>query len=162
MKVWDLNEGRCLRTLETWRLRHIHSVLAFTDRVIYGGYIRSGIWDLTACECIHQNAMHDGYITCIRLLPDGHVVSSCVSRIVIWDPTTGRTLQTLRGHSSRVSSVAILEDGRFVSSSRDCTLKIWHDYKRTFNKLLAEDIARRWGDCEDISKVISSFLFQAQ
>ena len=69
---------------------------------------------------------HSNRVSCVAVLPDGHVVSGsddCSLRL--WNPSDGRCLQTLKGHTGSVNCVAVLPDGCIVSGSTDGTIKIW-------------------------------------
>jgi hypothetical protein len=98
LRVWDLESGQTLRTLQghSW----INAVALTPDgrRVVSGG------------ESTKPTK-----------------VSSEDNTLRVWDLESGQTLRTLQGHTAGVNAVALTPDGRrVVSSSHDNTLRVWN------------------------------------
>ncbi|KAL7547534.1 hypothetical protein ACHAWF_010818 [Thalassiosira exigua] len=71
---------------------------------------------------------HDGYLSCVRFVDEGHVVtSSGDSSCIYWDAQSGDVVKTFNDHTGDVMSVCISPDNPnlFASGSVDTTAKIW-------------------------------------
>ena len=103
LRFWDLEDGRCLRTLNIGdqpALRHQR------DNKDRGGYINALV--LTHDQKYLLSAMHDGTIK-------------------VWNLEDGTCAKTFEGHTERVYALALTEDGkRLFSGSGDKTVKIWN------------------------------------
>jgi hypothetical protein len=130
LKVWDLETGCELRTLEG-HSGSVFGVAVSADgrRAVSASYDKTlKVWDLeTGCE-LHTLEGHSSLVNCVAVAADGQraVSASADHTLKVWDLETGQQLRTLRGHSKPVSGVAVSADGRrAVSSSMDNTLKLW-------------------------------------
>jgi len=128
LRVWELDTGRCVHTLQ----RHTRLVALSPDgrHIVSGGvdYDTLQVWELETGRCLHTLQGHTSSVNSVALSPDGrHIVSgSYDSTLRVWELGTGRCLHTLQGHAKVVTSVAVSPDGRhIVSSSRDHTLRVW-------------------------------------
>jgi hypothetical protein len=130
LKVWDLETGRALRTLEG----HSDSVsgVAVTPD---GKWAVSAswdntlqVWDLETGRALRTLEGHSDSVRGVAVTPDGKraVSASEDNTLKVWDLETGRALRTLAGHSDWVLGVAVTPDGkRAVSASSDKTLQVW-------------------------------------
>jgi WD40 repeat protein len=148
LKVWDVAEGRCRRSITVLGVPICLTVLP-DGRVLMGcSTPRAGhiiVCDVTT-NAIHylqgvslqQN--HTGGVNAVASLPNERAVSASDDRTLkVWnlagmirlDLSNGRSalkaqcLHTLRGHRSSVLCVAGLPRDRIVSGSRDKTLRVW-------------------------------------
>jgi WD40 repeat protein len=154
LKVWDLETGRALRTLEGHSdfVRGVavtpdgkRAVSASGSPVPFNGETLANddtlkVWDLDTpvwawpWRLIRGRALrtlegHSGGVNGVAVTPDGKraVSASDDETVKVWDLETGRELRTLEGHSRSVRSVAVTPDGkRAVSASVDKTLKVWN------------------------------------
>jgi tetratricopeptide (TPR) repeat protein len=130
IKVWALNSGQCLRTLEE-HSGPVNFVAVCPD----GRYVLSGsddstikLWAIDTGQCFRTLEGHTGYVNSVAVSPDGGYVlsGSSDSTIKVWDISTGQCLRILEGHSGRVNSVVVSPDGQYViSGSSDHSLIIW-------------------------------------
>lgn len=130
LKVWDLKDGKLLRTLRGHKgwVRAVaimpdgrHVISASRDHTLIVWDLRSGKRMLTLCG-------HTNDVMAVAVTPDGRraVSASWDHTLKIWDLNDGTELRTLRGHDGWVEAVTVTPDGRYiVSASRDCTLKVW-------------------------------------
>ena len=148
LKVWDLETGRALRTLEG-HSAEVYGVAVTADgkrAVSASGDGRSGyssavpypppdgkraelkVWDLETGRALHTLEGHSDGVYGVAVTPDGKraVSASGDQTLKVWDLETGGALRTLEGHSDSVCGVAVTPDGkRAVSASGDKTLKVW-------------------------------------
>jgi WD40 repeat protein len=132
LKVWDLQSGRELHTLEGHSgLLSVNGVAMSADgrRVVSASRDRTlKVWDLESGRELHTLEGHVDSVNGVALSHDGkRAVSASDDRTLkVWDLERGRELRTLAGHTDAVRHVALSEDGRrAVSASDDGTLKVW-------------------------------------
>jgi WD40 repeat protein len=130
LKVWDLETGRALRTLEG-HSDHVHGVAVTPDGKWAVSASRDNmlkLWDLETGRELRTLVGHSDRVWGVAVTPDGKraVSASWDGTLKLWDLATGRGLLTLVGHSGLVNCVAVTPGGeRAVSASHDGTLKVW-------------------------------------
>jgi len=130
LKVWDLESGRELRTLEG-HTRGVASVAITPDGRLTVSASDDGtlkVWNLESGRELRTLEGHTDLVSSVAIAPDGRraVSASWDNTLKVWDLESGRELHTLEGHSYTVFGVAIAPDGRrAVSASFDNTLKVW-------------------------------------
>jgi len=72
-------------------------------------------------------AQHEGYLSCVRFVDEGELITSSGDRsCILWDIESHREKQSFHGHDGDVMSVTVTDDGRqFVSGSCDGMSKLW-------------------------------------
>ena len=116
LRVWDLETGACLRTLEghaTW-VNERERQPRWPPRGLGQLMTRpcgSGTW--RAAVPAHPRRPRDG-VRSVSVSPDGRraVSGSDDKTLRVWDLETGQCLRTLEGHRDGVSSVSVSPDGR--------------------------------------------------
>ena len=130
VRVWDLESGRCLSTLEG-HSASVRSVAVSPDgrRAVSGSSDQTvRVWDPESGRCVSTLEGHTGWVRSVAVSPDGRraVSGSDDQTVRVWDLESGRCLSTLEGHSATVWSVAVSPDGRrAVSGSDDQTVRVW-------------------------------------
>ena len=130
IKIWDVNTGECLKTLEGHSL-FVNSVAYSPDgtKIISGSGDRTvKIWDANTGECLKTFEGHLDRVNSVVYSPDGTKIisGSWDETIKIWDANTGQCFKTMKGDSRGAYSVAYSPDGtKIISGSRDKTIKIW-------------------------------------
>ena len=83
-------------------------------------------------ELYNKTNGHSEWVTCVKHLPDGRVISGGMdNKLCLWGRSGSRCLD-LSGHSSSVSSVAVNDTGTHViSASYDKTIKVWNTKRGT-------------------------------
>ena len=132
LKVWDVESGRELRTLEG-HSGAVYGVAVTCGRAAGGLRVLETrtlkVWDV---ESGRELRTLDGHSSCGQWRGGDAGRASGRSRrlwdktLKVWDVESGRELRTLTGHSGSVLGVAVTPDGRrAVSASNDKTLKVW-------------------------------------
>jgi hypothetical protein len=130
LRLWDLEGGKCLHTLEG-HSGSIWSVSVTPDgrRAVSGGHDKTlRAWDLETGKCLRILEGHSSFVGSVSVTPDGlrAVSGSLDNTLRVWDLESGACLRTIEGHSSEVRSVSVTPDGlRAVSGSLDNTLRVW-------------------------------------
>ncbi len=129
IKVWDVNSGECLQTLEghisqVVSVSSSHDLTRFASR-LFDQIIK--IWDKTNGECLETIEGHNGpvYSLVFFLTSLGRLVLGSYDVIYkIWDINSGKGLQTLMGHIDWVLSLTFSHDStRSASATDDKTIK---------------------------------------
>jgi WD40 repeat protein len=132
VRVWDLNNGECLRELAVEREHPPYSVCLSADgRLVVTTWPgESGVllWN-TADNQVQElgGAQHDSVLTA-RFSPDGRFVftGNQDGTITVWDTGTGDHVNTLTGHRAGVWDIRLTPDGRHaLSGSSDGTIRLW-------------------------------------
>jgi hypothetical protein len=130
LRIWDLESGQTLRTLEGYG-NSVVAVAITSDgrRDLSGsddGTLR--LWNLENGQILCTLEGHTGgviavAVTCDRLRA---VSAATDGTLRLWDLETGQTLRALKGHGAWVNAIAVTPDGRrAVSVSNDLTLRLW-------------------------------------
>ena len=127
LRVWDVEQARCLSTLKGHRDRVWCVVALSRCRVASGSLDRTlRVWDCVNGTCLGVLQGHSREVRCVVSLKDDVLASSGDDRsIKVWDLTDYKCRRTLNGHGHFVTGLAVLADGRLASASHDRTLKIW-------------------------------------
>jgi hypothetical protein len=132
LKVWDLESGTKLHTLESRPSTRFQALVITPDgkRAVCNSDDNTlSVWDLEHGAEIHTLEGHDAMVTAVVITPDGrHVVSGSGDHMLkVWDMEHGTELRTLEGHSGGVTALAIIPGGRrVISGSYDGALKVWN------------------------------------
>jgi len=131
IKIWDVQTGECLKTLEGNNDVYIFSVTISSDNkfIVSGSGDKTiKIWDVQTGECLKILKGHKDWVSSVVISSDNKFIisGSYDKTIKIWDVQTRECLKTLEGHKDFIYSIAISSDNKFiVSGSGDKTIKIW-------------------------------------
>lgn len=127
LRVWDLDTGTTLRSLEGHNASVSAVVTLDGRRAVSGsedGTLR--VWDLEAGKTLRTLEGHNGAVLAVAVLDDYRAVSGSIDGTLrVWDLETGQTLRTLKGHNDWVTAVAVVDGRRAVSGSDDGVLRVW-------------------------------------
>ena len=109
LRVWDLNIGRCLRTLEG-HLKPVASVVAMSDGLGAVSASSDGtlrVWDVDSGRCLRTIEGHTSGIESVAVTADGWraVSASFDDTLRVWDLQNGRCIALLAAAVSVVTAV---------------------------------------------------------
>lgn len=146
IRVWDVAEGRTIRTLrgETGLGDHgrIYAMTLSPDGrwLAAGGYMATyngeneedvaaiRLYDFASGEIMGLLKGHHNVVVALAFSPNGkHLVSTDQNGVaILWNIDQQRAIHTLEGHQAGVYSVAFTADGeRVVTASDDGELRLW-------------------------------------
>ncbi|NIM15632.1 MAG: NACHT domain-containing protein [Candidatus Aminicenantes bacterium] len=130
VKVWDLESGHLIKTLEG----HVHYVLSVfispDNRWIASGSSDHTVklWDLENGHLITTFQGHKDWVNSVFISPDDRMIVSGSSdqTVKLWDLDSGQLIKTLEAHNHAVLSVFVSPNTRrIVSGGDDKTVKVW-------------------------------------
>jgi WD40 repeat protein len=130
LRLWDLDSGQTLHTLEG-HTRRVNAVALTPDgwRALSAsedGTLR--LWDLDNGQTLRTLEGHTRAVNAVALTSDGWraVSASGDGTLRLWDLDNGQTLREIKAHQSAAYAVAAIADGRrVVSGSAGGMLRVW-------------------------------------
>jgi WD40 repeat protein len=131
MKVWDVESGICLLTLEGHK-EFVNTVALTPDgrRAISASNDKTlKVWDLESGACLRTLEGHGYGVKVVAVTPDGRraLSASPYDTLKVWDLESGCCLKTLRSNHRQIDAVAVTPDSQLAifGSSYDKTLDIF-------------------------------------
>lgn len=86
LKVWDLQTGSCVQTLEFASTHGIWSVVELSDGRLVSASLDNTlkVWDLQTGLCVQTIEAHTGGVSSAIQLSDGRIVSSGNGVLKVW------------------------------------------------------------------------------
>ena len=141
VKIWDLETGELLRSLQGHRdwVNDVAFALGGTA-VLSGSKDRTlKLWNADTGDLVRTLEGHKGWVNSVAVSPDGKRAASVSDdkTVRIWDLETGEQLKSLTGHTDWAFAVAFAPDGNtVVSAGKDNTLRVWDVEAGTLAKTL--------------------------
>jgi eukaryotic-like serine/threonine-protein kinase len=135
IKVWNVQTGRLIRTLEQAHRGYACSVAFHPEGkhlVSVGEDKQVKVWDLTTgkkvfnCPCDGVHFYLTAHVAAFSPLDGRQLVAGCGGDVMVWDWTTGQHLHTFAGDGKNRISVAFSRDGRRLASGNWAgSVKLW-------------------------------------
>jgi WD40 repeat protein/energy-coupling factor transporter ATP-binding protein EcfA2 len=130
VKLWDLGEGKLLRTLEGHTEAVTCVALSADGRLVASGSEDHTVklWDANTGELRGTLANHTGTINGVQFTPDGRTLASASDdgTVKLWNVTVSPERMTLQGHERQALALAYSPDGKWVASAGgERTIRLW-------------------------------------
>jgi len=121
LRVWDVNSGECLRTLEG-HTEPVESVALTPDgnRVVSASDDDTlRVWDVNSGECLRTLEGHTEPVQSVALTPDGNlaVSASLDNTLRVWDLETGKMIAVYPLESNGYT-VAVTADNQIIACTQ--------------------------------------------
>lgn len=128
LKVWNVDNGQCIRSLEGHSDRVICVSIIDESKVVSGSWDGSlKVWNIDNGECVQTIRAHSHYIECLTVVNKSKILSGSWDKTLkVWNIHTGQCIQILQGHSGDIYCVQLIDSTKVVSGSLDRTLKLWN------------------------------------
>ncbi|NOX56118.1 MAG: protein kinase, partial [Planctomycetes bacterium] len=143
MKVWDLDSGRSIRTLNAHQAAVLAIAFSPDSRLLLSASDDTTVklWDVRSGACLRTLKGHACPVQAAAISPDGRFAMSGPGDPVgtraacngedtslrLWDLSTGRCLRHFEARESSVLCVDISPNARFaLSGGEDATLNLWN------------------------------------
>ena len=126
IKIWDLETGECLKTLED-HADWVTSILIHNSKLITCSSDKTiKIWNLDNYQCI-ETLNNYSSVSCLLSLSNDFLASGLGDcSINIWNLTEKNILKTIKAHTMWISFLTKTHDfTKLISCSDDKTIKIW-------------------------------------
>jgi WD40 repeat protein len=127
VKIWNLINGKCLKTIEAHK-RFITCSCLYQDfkLITSASDFLVKIWNLNDYKCI-QSFKFSQIVHSICVLSDKLIVFGFkTGNIIIWDIVSRKQVgNMINAHASRVACMKIYDKNKLISGSRDKDIKIW-------------------------------------
>ncbi|ORZ03260.1 WD40-repeat-containing domain protein [Syncephalastrum racemosum] len=141
MRIWDLEQGTCIRNFKAHDAPVIVMDIDPTSTLVATGGADSfvKVWDIDRGYCTHVFTGHHGVISAIKFLQVGQewylATGADDCEIRVWDLQTRKCIAHLKSHVSVIRGLDFSEDtNMLISGSRDKVVNVW-DWRN--GKLLA-------------------------
>lgn len=130
IKIWDVEQGKLLKTLEGHRGSVENIQITQNDKYIISSSFDKTlkIWELESGELLKTLIGHASYLQGFQLTSDNKKIISYAEdkTIKIWDIETGKLLNSIEGCNIFLNGFQLTKDEKkIISYSQDNTIKIW-------------------------------------
>jgi WD40 repeat protein len=127
VKIWDLEDGHCLKTLND----HQHIVNCIL--IIPGDKFISGsddetikIWDINSYECLNT-LNNESMVISFCLISNYKVAVGCGDGLInIWNLNNFEREKSFKAHDDWIPYLVFVNDSKLISCSQDEKIKIWN------------------------------------
>jgi WD40 repeat protein len=127
-RIWDVESGRCLTTLNGGDTNLVAVALSPDGTFVATGGPTLRLWNTESGRQLAVLEGHEGRVASLAFAPDGRVLASASWDLTIrlWDLASQRETRRLTAHTNRVTSIAFASDGhRLASGAMDGTARVW-------------------------------------
>ena len=125
IKIWDLETGECLKTLNDHK-HCVTSILIIPNNKFITGYVDGiiKIWDLNSFVCLNT-LRNTASVYALCQISDNQIAFGCHNgSITIFDLNSLANVKSIKAHQSHIRYLLSFDKTRLISSSED-EIKIW-------------------------------------
>ncbi|KAI8517772.1 NACHT domain- and WD repeat-containing protein 1 [Branchiostoma belcheri] len=130
LKVWNLETGRLVITMEEDHAHYRHRALLTTTRdsrrVVSPAGNVVNVWDIESGKLQFTLKGHEGAVSCLAVSLDNQYIITGAedNSIKMWSTETGELRNTFSPHTGHLTCLKVTQNGRIVSGSKDTTLSV--------------------------------------
>ncbi|XP_066285694.1 NACHT domain- and WD repeat-containing protein 1-like [Branchiostoma lanceolatum] len=130
LKVWNLETGRLVITMEEDHTHYQHHALLTTTvdscKVVSPAGKVVNVWDIESGRLQFTLKGHEGAVSCLAVSHDNQYIITGAedNTIKMWGTETGELKNTFSHHTDHLTCLKVTQDGRIVSGSKDTTLSV--------------------------------------
>ena len=131
IKVWDINQGKCIRKVEVSRggVRCL-DVYSIKGKVVVGSYDGTiSEWNINNGKLISKVNLNNGPVRTVMYSKYGErILAGCESGVICeYDVTKNEVTHIINAHEQKISKVAFsFDESKIVSCSYDKKIKVWN------------------------------------
>ncbi len=136
VKIWDLKDGKLVRTLYRVSPGECMTFTAEGDRLTMSAFLSLDVIDIASGEKV-GNIGPFRTVSCCEYSPDGRrmLTGHEDGTLKLWDTTSGYEVWNVVGHKRKVTEARFSSDGRrIVSKGAEGSLRIWDSRDRTLSR----------------------------
>ena len=127
IKIWDLNEFKCLKTINNDNQQDVTSILITSDSKLICGSLDEtfNIWDLNTYELITHINNESKIVTACLLPNDRIALGYDYGSVHLWYINTRISIISIKAHEKDVTCLKFVNEiSKLISGSNDATIKI--------------------------------------
>ena len=128
IKIWSLETGECLKTLQDHRDWVTCILIISNNRFISSSVDKTiKIWNINSYECLNTLKNKNG-IYSLCSISNNQIACGCLNgTIVIWNLDKSKKVKTFKAHNDWIPSLILADKTKLISCSaeKDIKIKIW-------------------------------------
>ena len=158
IKIWNLNSGECLKTLNDHQ-DSVTSILITSTAFISGSIDKTvKIWDLNTYECLETLENNVG-VSSLCLMPNNQIACGGFNGYInIWSLKNSGQIKEFKAHNDYISGLLLVDEAKLVSCSTDKKIKIW-SLKDIFKK--SQALERHTGAINNLELALDGNLLSS-
>jgi WD40 repeat protein len=129
VKVWDLETGRLIHSLEGHTNSITSIAIAIDDSYIVTGSrdATAKLWDTKTGKCLCTFSGHKNVVTSVAINSSQRqiVTGSLDGTAKVWDGYRGKLMYTLENYTLPIKSVFIMDHNTLIGTQSENSMKVW-------------------------------------